>query len=63
MTEIILKQNEFIIKLNNDISKLILGEESPKLQLINPHKEGEYDYNSFLVLKELLSQLSKIKGH
>jgi len=61
MTEVILKDNEFIIRLDNeDIFNLIEGKEEAKLQLINPHKEN-YNSNSLQILKLLLMQIDKPK--
>ena len=59
MTEVILKENEFIIRLDNeDIFDVISGKQSPKVQLINPHKI-DYRSDHLQVLKLLLTALSE----
>jgi len=58
MTQTILKENEFIISLKyEDLLKVIFGEEQPKIELTNPHKES-YDYNSLQVLQLLFKKLN-----
>lgn len=59
MTETILKENEFIIRMDGDISKQVLGREELALKLVNPHKPGDYDSTKYEVLKKLLQSLGK----
>ena len=58
MTHITLQPNEFVIKLDKTAEEIILKRETPKIQIINPHKEGESDYNAHMMLKMILDRLS-----
>lgn len=58
MTQVILKENEFIIRVKNtDIINSITGSETFSIEIVNPHKEG-YNSDHLEVLKSLLQQLS-----
>lgn len=58
MTEVVLKKNEFVISLgeNVDIGKLLSGKEGVELLISNPHRERG-DLVQFKFIEKLISAL------
>jgi hypothetical protein len=56
MTSVVLQQNEFIIKLDNDLQNLLEEKEWFNVKLTNPHKDGDKN-PYFQVLKALLHEV------
>ena len=59
MTEVLLKEGEFIIRFSNkDLTKVVLQEEPPLIEIVNPHKDGEIDLTAHYLIKLILSKLA-----
>jgi len=59
MTESIIKPNQFLIQWSTDDAMEILRGNAT-IQLINPHEEGEFDYNSLQTLKVVLDRMGDL---
>lgn len=55
MTQIILQSDEFIIKMTGDVGKVIIGQESMGLRIINPHVKNTGDSSKFNFIKGVLT--------
>ena len=61
MTEKIIQRNQFIIQWStNNVMDILTG--NATIQLINPHKEGEFDYNSLQTLKVVLDRMGDLNN-
>ena len=56
-----LKSHEFIIRLDNDPKAAFDPKQELNIELVNPHKVGEYRLDDFAMLKVLIRKLNAVK--
>ena len=61
MTEVMLKPTEFIIRIEGDIMQMLAMKQDAKIQLVNPHKDGEFDDTHWQVLKLVVDHIAEKK--